>query len=179
MHYPGLSSRQDLLPSSGEGSWQTASRCQLFQCLPQLQRDALPDSHCSAEAEVHGSGSCSPTWDTGMDDTSSWAPAIGALGCLHRSLASLSAHSCLPPASFHKWGLLETSYTLQIPTGNNALQLYNAYYRQKERRVAEDEMVGWHHQLNGREFEQTPGDSEGQGILVCCSPWGHQESDMT
>ena len=65
------------------------------------------------------------------------------------------------------------------PTGNNALQLYNAYYRQKERRVAEDEMVGWHHQLNGREFEQTPGDSEGQGILVCCSPWGHQESDMT
>ena len=40
-------------------------------------------------------------------------------------------------------------------------------------------MVGWHHQLNGHEFEQTPGDSGGQGILVCCSPWGHKESDMT
>ena len=36
----------------------------------------------------------------------------------------------------------------------------------------EDEMVGWHHQLNGHEFEETPGKSEGQGSLVCCSPWG-------
>ena len=38
-------------------------------------------------------------------------------------------------------------------------------------------MVGWHHQLNGREFERTPGDSEGQGSLACCSPWGHKELD--
>ena len=37
----------------------------------------------------------------------------------------------------------------------------------------------WHHQLNGREFEQTPGDGEGQGSLVCCSPWSCKESDMT
>ena len=42
-----------------------------------------------------------------------------------------------------------------------------------------EEMVGWHHQLNGNEFEQTPGDGEGQGTLVCCSPWGHKESDVT
>ena len=35
--------------------------------------------------------------------------------------------------------------------------------------------VGWHHRLNGHEFEQTPGYSEGQGSLVCCSPWGHKE----
>ena len=40
-------------------------------------------------------------------------------------------------------------------------------------------MVGWHHQLNGHEFEQTPGDSEGQGSLVCCHPWGHKELDTT
>ena len=39
-------------------------------------------------------------------------------------------------------------------------------------------MVGWDHRLNGYEFEETPGDSEGQGILVCCSQWGHQELDM-
>ena len=38
--------------------------------------------------------------------------------------------------------------------------------------MAKDEMAKQHHQLNGREFEQTPGDSEGQGNLVCCSPWG-------
>ena len=45
--------------------------------------------------------------------------------------------------------------------------------------MTEDEMVGWHHGLNGREFEQTPGNGEGQGSLVCCSPWGHKESDTT
>ena len=38
-------------------------------------------------------------------------------------------------------------------------------------------MVGWHHQLNGHEFQQTPGDDEGQGSLVCFSPWGFEESD--
>ena len=40
-------------------------------------------------------------------------------------------------------------------------------------------MVGWHHRLNGHEFEQIAGDNEGQGSLACCSPWGHKESDMT
>ena len=38
-------------------------------------------------------------------------------------------------------------------------------------------MVGWHHLLNGHEFEQTQGESEGQGSLMCCSSWGHKESD--
>ena len=40
-------------------------------------------------------------------------------------------------------------------------------------------MVGWHHQLNGHEFEQTPEDSEGHGSLACCSPCGHKESNTT
>jgi len=44
--------------------------------------------------------------------------------------------------------------------------------------MTEEEMVGWYHQLNGHEFEQTPGDREGQGSLACCSPWGCKESDM-
>ena len=51
--------------------------------------------------------------------------------------------------------------------------------RQGKRGIAEDEMAGWHHQLNGHEFEQAPGDSEGQGSLACFSPWHHKESDMT
>ena len=50
---------------------------------------------------------------------------------------------------------------------------------QEEKGATEDEMVGWHQQLNGHEFEQTPGNSEGQGGLVCYSPWGHKESDTT
>ena len=45
--------------------------------------------------------------------------------------------------------------------------------------MTEDEMVGWHHQLNGHEFKQTLGDSEGQGSLECCHSWGHKESHMT
>ena len=45
--------------------------------------------------------------------------------------------------------------------------------------MTEDEIVGWHHQLTGHEFEQALGDGEGQGGLVCCSPWGHKESDTT
>ena len=42
-----------------------------------------------------------------------------------------------------------------------------------------EEMVGWYHVIDGHEFEQAPGDSEGQGSLACCSPWGRKESDMT
>ena len=49
----------------------------------------------------------------------------------------------------------------------------------RRRGATEDEMVGWHHRLNAHEFEQTPGNSEGQGSLVCCSPWGRKELDMT
>ena len=50
---------------------------------------------------------------------------------------------------------------------------------QEEKGVTEDEMVGWHHRLNGHEFEQSLGDGEGQGNLVFCSPLGHKEMDMT
>ena len=49
----------------------------------------------------------------------------------------------------------------------------------QEKGTTEDEMVGWHHRLNGHEFEQTLGDGEGQVSLVCCRPWGQKESDMT
>ena len=53
-------------------------------------------------------------------------------------------------------------------------------WKQKEKKATEDEMVGWHHQCNGcEEFEQTLGESEGQGSPACCSPWGCKESDMT
>ena len=45
--------------------------------------------------------------------------------------------------------------------------------------MTEDEMVGWHHRLNGNEFEQAPGVGDGQGILVCCNPCDHKESNMT
>ena len=51
--------------------------------------------------------------------------------------------------------------------------------RQEEKGTTEDEIVGWHHRFNGHEFEQTLGDSEGQGSLACCSPWGRKDLDTT
>ena len=50
--------------------------------------------------------------------------------------------------------------------------------RQEEKGATENEMFEWHHSFNGCEFEQAPGDGEGQGSLVCCSLWGHKELNM-
>ena len=52
-------------------------------------------------------------------------------------------------------------------------------WRQEEKWTTEDEIVGWHHWLNGHEFEQAPGVGDRQGSLACCSPWGFKELDMT
>ena len=51
--------------------------------------------------------------------------------------------------------------------------------QQEEKGTTEDEMVGWHHRLDGHEFEQDVGVDDGQGGLACCSPWGRKESHMT
>ena len=50
-------------------------------------------------------------------------------------------------------------------------------WRREEKGTTEDEMVGWHHRFNGHELMQALGDGEGQESLVCCSPWGHKQSD--
>ena len=52
-------------------------------------------------------------------------------------------------------------------------------WRQEEKGMTEDEMVGWHHRLDGHEFEQAPGVGDGKGSLGCCSPWGGKELDPT
>ena len=49
----------------------------------------------------------------------------------------------------------------------------------EEKGMTKDEMVGWHHRCNGHEFEQASRVGDGQGILMCCSPWGRKESDMS
>ena len=51
--------------------------------------------------------------------------------------------------------------------------------RQEEKGMTEDEMVGWHHQLDRHDIEQAPGVRDGRGSLMCCSPWGHKGSDTT
>ena len=102
--------------------------------------------------------------------------------------ANSASHCCLPRLA---WRPSEGGYCIQyyivpilwlpdikswlIGKGPDA----GKDWRQEEKGASEDETVGWHHQLNRYEFEQTPGDSEGQGSLVCCSPWGGKESDTT
>ena len=53
------------------------------------------------------------------------------------------------------------------------------YWRREEKGMTENEMVGWHHQLNGHEFEQTLSKSGGQGSLACCSSWGHKQTQLS
>ena len=72
---------------------------------------------------------------------------------------------CIP--CFGRWILYHWT-TREVPT---------LFFSNKG--MTEDEMVGWHHWLNGHEFEQTLGDGEGEGSLACCSPWGCKESDTT
>ena len=80
-------------------------------------------------------------------------------------------------------GLMLKAPILWLPDGKNWLigkdPDTGKDWRQEEKVGTEDALVGWHHQLNRHEFEQIPRDSEGQGRLVCCSPSGHKESDMT
>ena len=71
-----------------------------------------------------------------------------------------------------------TDLWMVVDTNSNT-RIFVFTWGQEEKGVTEDEMVGWHHQLNGHEFEQTLGDGEAQGSLTCCSHWGHKESDTT
>ena len=73
--------------------------------------------------------------------------------------------------------------TLWLPDGKNWLIWKDTAagqdWRQDEKGMTEEEMVGWHHWLDGHEFEQASGVGDGQRSLACCSPWGHKESDTT
>ena len=94
------------------------------------------------------------------------------------------------PKGNHSWIFIGRTYaeaetpTLWPPEAKNWLtgKVSDAGkdWRREEKGTTEDEMVvGWHHWLNGHEFEQALGIGNGQGSLVCCSPWGHKELDMT
>ena len=65
------------------------------------------------------------------------------------------------------------------PKGNQPWVFIGKTDTETKKRATKDEMVGWHHRLDGHEFEQTLGDSEGQGSLACCSPCGYKELDTT
>ena len=80
---------------------------------------------------------------------------------------------------------LQSPFTVTLATSCKELThwkrlwWYGKDWGQEEKGMTEDEMVGWNHQLDGREFEQAPRVGDGQGCLTFCSPWGHRELDVT
>ena len=75
---------------------------------------------------------------------------------------------------------LKLQYFVHLMRRTDSLEKTLIWERLKEEKgTTEGEMAGWHHQLNGHEFEQTPGIGDGWGGLACCSPWGRKELDMT
>ena len=82
---------------------------------------------------------------------------------------------------FSKWNSKCDSFCLtkRNPSNIRNRTFLSCPWGQEENGATEDEMVGWHHWLSGHAFEQTLGDSEGQGSLACCSPWARKELDTT
>ena len=74
---------------------------------------------------------------------------------------------------------LKLQYFGHLMRRNDSLEKTLMLGKIEGKRKRRGQMVGWHHRLNGHEFEQTQGDGEGQGSLACCTPWGAKESDTT
>ena len=81
---------------------------------------------------------------------------------------------------YYRWHKIKSESHFTFPNIQNYQKRPRCWEGcQEEKGTTEDKMDGWHHQLNGHEFEQTPGDSGGQRSLGYCSPWGNKELDMT
>ena len=145
----------------------------IFQTYSMIFHSSLQGAHWQAlESSIFTS------WPT---PHSLFAVALGCVRCLNT------------PDSFHLQHLcLENSFPESAkwhgPSFNSGLYSYIKYWKrswccknwkQEEKEMTEDEMVGWQHWLDEHEFEQAQGARDGQGSLVCCSPWGRKESDMT
>ena len=122
-------------------------------------------------------GGCSP-WGSWGSDTTEHLHFHFSLSCIGEGNRNPLQCSCLEnPRDRGAWwaatyGVAQSWTRLKrLSSSSSSIQ--------QEKGATDDEMVGWHHWLSGHEFEQTPGNSEGQGSLACCSPWGHKELDMT
>ena len=78
-----------------------------------------------------------------------------------------------------KWKLQYFGYLMQRADSLEKTLMLGRFEGKSRKGMTEDKMVGWHHQLDGHEFEQALGVGDGQGSLACCSPWGHKESEAT
>ena len=154
--------------------------------------------HLSLKRQLTGKGSpcqsysfsSSHVWMWELDDKESWVLRNWCFWTvvLEKTLDSpLDCKDTQPvhPKGNQSWIFIRRTDSeveasiLWPPDGKNWLIWKDPDWRQEEKGTTEDEMVGWHHRLNGHEFKQAPGVGDGQGSLACCSPWGIKESDMT
>ena len=138
--------------------------------------------------------SSSHVWMRELDHKESWAPKNWCFGTvvLEKTLKSpLDCKEIQPvhPKGDQSWifiGMTDAEAETPIlwPPDAKSWLIWKdpdagKDWGQEEKGMTEDEMIGWHHWLDGHEFEQALGAGDGQGSLVCCSPWGCKESDMT
>ena len=118
-------------------------------------------------------------WGLEESDTTEILPFHFSLSCIGEGNGNPLQCSCLEnPRDGRAWWAAVYGVT-QSRTRLKWLSRCWERLKQEEKGTTDDEMVGWHHWLNSHEYEQAPGDGDGQGSLACCSPWGHKESDTT
>ena len=132
----------------------------------------------------------SHVWMWDLDYKESWVPKnwCFCIVLMEKTLESLLDIKGIQPVHPKEFNWNNPEYSLEGLMLKLKLQYFGHLMRatdslektpmQEEKGTREDEMIGWHHWLNAREFELTLGDGEGQGSLVCRSPWGHKESDV-
>ena len=133
--------------------------------------------------------SSSHVWMLELDHKESWAPKNWYFWTVVLEKILESPWNCkeikqVHPKGNQSWMFIgRTDAILWLPDVKNWLigkdPDAGKDWRQEEKGMTEDEMVGWHHQLDRHKFKQAPGVGDGQGSLACCSPWGCKESDMT
>ena len=159
--------------------------------------DSILKRHYSANKGPSSQGycfSCGHVWMWELDCEESWAPKNWCFWTVVLEKTLLSPLDCKEIQPVHSEGdqpwdffgrndaKAETS-VLWPPHAKSWLIGKDSDagkdWEQEEKGMTEDEMVGWHHQLDGRESEWTPGDGDGQAGLACCNSWGRKESDTT
>ena len=163
------------------GAWEPRHDPAAYLCqapltsLTQRERNRVINEDEGVQEETRADAKC--LWLTPPHSESGEGPA-GPTGPLASGAAGAS---CVPakPVVSPRGGATRPPL-LQSRAGRSPARLPSPWAAaSSEGDMVEDEMFGWHHRLNGHEFEQALGVGDGRGGLACCSPWGHKESDTT
>ena len=182
------------ITADGDGSHEV-KRCLLLGRKAVTHLDSILKSKVSKATDSQSYGfSSSHVWTWDLDQKEGWVPKnwcfwIVVLEKILESSLDCKEIKPINPKGSQTWIFIrrtdaEAETPILWPSDAKSWLTEKTFdagknWRQKKKKAAEDEMVGWHHRLNGHEFERALGDGEGQGGLAGCSPWGRKESDST